>query len=227
MKKLVFIKLSFIVLIIFSCSKREQDDKEQILSLIFNNQIGQEEHFGQAPPISPLPPNFEDLEKYSSIEIAKSELKNDEWKKYFEEEENYESIVTEWEKRMKSLSRKIIFFNKSRVNEHHKEYAEKYVNEHGFDMEFLDNPTCWDKTDIKNLTNYEIINYSDFPDLKLDSIHVGILQISEIGFNKEKDKAILYYDWLCGGHCGNGNLAILKKEESIWKIEEILNLWIS
>lgn len=68
---------------------------------------------------------------------------------------------------------------------------------------------------------------SDFPDLKLDSIYVGIFEISEVGFNQTKDKAVVYYEWFCGSLCGDGNLAILRKENGNWKIEEILNLWIS
>ncbi|MDG1435062.1 MAG: hypothetical protein P8Q41_13670 [Saprospiraceae bacterium] len=226
MKKIVLIK-SIIILIILSCSSKGQNEKEQILSLVFNNQIGNEELFGQAPPISPLAPNFEELERFESIEIAKKNLQSVEWKEFFKEDESYEARVAAWKKRMKSLKRRIIFFNKSKMNKLHEELAKQYVNKYGFENDFLDTPTNWDKSDIQNVSEYKIVNYTDFPDLKLDSINVGILQFSEIGFNKEKNKAILYYDWLCGGHCGNGNLAILKKEKNTWKIEEILNLWVS
>lgn len=187
--------------VISSCSNKAQTDREFIISLIFNSQIGNEEHFGQSPPIPALAPNFEELKKY-------------------------DKRVAEWKERMKKLNRKIIFLNKSEVNNYYKELTANYVEKYGFEKDFLNISTNWDKSNIKNQSEYEILNSSDFPNLKVDSIHVGILQISEIGFNKKKDKAVVYFDWLCGRNCGNGNLAVLNKQDSIWKIKEILNLWI-
>lgn len=223
----VLTRLMFIFLIISTCSSEELSEREQIISLVFNNQIGDVEHFGLAPPVPALPSDFDTLNLFETDEEAKKVLTSKKWQEYFKEQSNYEEKVLRWKERMQILDRKIIFLNKSTVNEHHKQHAEEFLNGYGIKKDFLKAKTDWDKSDILNKSKYELVNWSDFPDLKLDSVHVGVFQISEVGFNEEKDKAIVYYEWFCGVHCGNGNLAILKKESGKWKIEEILNLWIS
>lgn len=222
---LIRIMLSFFV--ISACSNEEQGEKEQIISLVFNSQIGDVEHFGSAPPVPALPPDFDTLNVFKTEEKAKKVLTSKEWQEYFKEHSNYDEKVSTWKERMKSLDRKIIFFDESTVSEHHKQNAEEFLASYGFENDFLAAKTEWDKSDILNKSKYELVNWSDFPDLKLDSIHVGVFQISDVGFNQEKDNAIVYYEWFCGRHCGSGNLAILKKTHGRWKIEEILNLWVS
>jgi len=227
MKIKFLIRLVFIFVLISACSNEEQSEREQIISLVFNSQIGDVEHFGSAPPVPALPPDFDTLNNYETSEQAKKVLTSKEWQKYFKEQSNYDEKVSRWEQRMKGLDRKIIFSNESTVNEHHKQYAEEFLDGYGIGKNFLELKTDWDKTDIMNKSKYELVNRSDFPNLKLDSIHVGIFEISEIGFNQTKDIAVVYYEWFCGSLCGGGNLAILRKENGRWKIEETLNLWIS
>lgn len=55
----------------------------------------------------------------------------------------------------------------------------------------------------------------------------GYISVSQIGFNKKKDIAILYGDRWCGGKCGEGWWFILKKINNKWKIIKSYELWIS
>ena len=224
MNKIIYIKLFVIILMVLSCSNK-QNDQEQIISLVFNSQIGNQEYFGQVPPVPPLPPNFEDLQKHKSIEVARQNLKTDEWKNYFEEERRYDSRVVEWKMRMKSLDRKILLYNDINLSQYIIEKIAKFSNEYGIDIDFLTTTRKWDRSDIQNESEYEILNYSEFDEQKLDSLHVGRMGFSEVGFNKEMDKAILYFNWNCEHLCEGGNLVILKKENNIWEIKEILDLW--
>jgi hypothetical protein len=72
-----------------------------------------------------------------------------------------------------------------------------------------------------------LIEYEAFKDSKLDTVHVGIMKFSNIGFNESKNLALIYYDWLCGALCGDGNIAILEKKMNQWRMKEIINLWVS
>jgi hypothetical protein len=55
----------------------------------------------------------------------------------------------------------------------------------------------------------------------------GIIFFSKVGFNAEMNQAFLYAGRQCGGLCGAGQYILLVKEESVWKIKQKLNLWVS
>ncbi|MCB9320956.1 MAG: hypothetical protein H6570_16855 [Lewinellaceae bacterium] len=224
------VKISYTLLIIFftnGCSTNVVSDEVEILSLIFNSQIGDYEHFGSSPPAPPLPPSFDELERYSSLDSAKLNLISIEWQQYFKQEEEYDKIVELWKIRMQNIEKKIVFFNKCRLSAQDKIWVIEEIKKYEIDSNFLNKPINWKISDIKNNSKYELIEYKIFKDSKLDTVHVGIMKFSNIGFNNEKNLAIVYFDWLCGSLCGDGNLAILEKKANIWKIKEIVNLWIS
>ncbi len=53
------VKISYFLLYLFftiGCSTIIVNEEVEILSLVFNSQIGAYEHFGSAPPTPPLPP---------------------------------------------------------------------------------------------------------------------------------------------------------------------------
>ena len=213
-------------MVVVSCSN-QQTDREQIISMVFNNTIGNEEHFGVAPPIPALPPDFDVLNSFKTESEAKQELTSKEWQDYFNEQAVYEGRVKKWERRMKRLSRKIILAGQWKISDAFKEDIIENIGDSKIDIEFLELETDWDKSDIQNSSKYEIINKSDLHTLKLDSIHVGILSISEIGYNNEMNEAIISYDWLCGSVCGAGVIVLLRKMKYSWEIKEVITLWVS
>jgi uncharacterized protein YrzB (UPF0473 family) len=53
------------------------------------------------------------------------------------------------------------------------------------------------------------------------------IQFSRVGFNKEHNKAILYYGTTCGPLCGGGNNVFLEKVNGKWIIKHTVGLWVS
>lgn len=75
MQKSVKFSVSLSILILLSlCSRNERLDEVEILSLIYNTQIGNQEHFGSAPPVPPLSPDFDELKRYESKTKVTQEL---------------------------------------------------------------------------------------------------------------------------------------------------------
>jgi hypothetical protein len=56
--------------------------------------------------------------------------------------------------------------------------------------------------------------YKKFPNAK------GQLRFSQVGFNKKKNKALVYYVFIGGSLCANFSVVILKKIRGKWKIEK-------
>lgn len=173
-----------------ACLPQTQTDQEEILSLVFNSQIGSQDHFDAARPMLSTPSEME-----------------------------------AWENRMRRLNRKIVFFNQAKLNTFYKTKALEALKEFDIEKQFLDSLTNWDKLDINNQSPFEIINYDEFEQGQLDSIHVGIMTFSAISLNNKADRGVLYFDWLCSKTCGYGNIAIVKKIGGKWIIEAILKAW--
>lgn len=121
--------------------------------------------------------------------------------------------------------RKIIFFNEAKLNDYYKGWARDALKGYTIDQSFLEELTDWDKSDIKNESPYEIINYDEFESGQIDATHVGIMTISAIAINETADKASLYYDWLCGKACGYGNIVLLEKRKGSWTLDEVIKAW--
>lgn len=191
MKKLV--KFSFYLFVLISlsfCSEKKSEDEREILSLIYNSQIGDQEHFGSPPPVPPLPPDFDKLSKYESKAEARQELLSSEWKEYFAEDSSYESRVQEWKRRMKALPRKILFHTGTQISEHHREIISRSLGTK-YDLHFLEVSKNWKLSDIENRGNYEILDLADYGEIKIDTMHVGLMQFSDIDFSDNRDTAIL------------------------------------
>ena len=55
----------------------------------------------------------------------------------------------------------------------------------------------------------------------------GYISLSNVGFNKSKDQALVYFVHWCGMLCGTGNYVLLSKDESGWKVDSVAMIWIS
>ncbi|MDF7811871.1 hypothetical protein [Hymenobacter sp. YC55] len=60
-----------------------------------------------------------------------------------------------------------------------------------------------------------------------DDCIVGVVSMSKIVFNKEKDKGLLYYDFFCGNKCAKGEIIEILKINNRWKIINAVQLWVS
>jgi len=63
--------------------------------------------------------------------------------------------------------------------------------------------------------------YEKYPDAN------GLISISKVGFNKEKNQAFVEVELTFCGLCGSGDYVLLEKEQGIWKVKEIFNRWVS
>jgi hypothetical protein len=55
----------------------------------------------------------------------------------------------------------------------------------------------------------------------------GILLVSRIGFNRERDQAVVYSGVSCGQLCGQGEYTWLLKHDGVWAVESSNVVWIS
>ena len=57
--------------------------------------------------------------------------------------------------------------------------------------------------------------------------YIASIRFSDFKINKNNDKAIFYFDFLCGNLCGSGEIIYCIKENGKWKIVERNMLWVS
>jgi hypothetical protein len=55
----------------------------------------------------------------------------------------------------------------------------------------------------------------------------GFIRLSNVGFNREMNQALVNTSKSCGGLCGAGYYVLLKKEQGIWKVNRQVNTWVS
>ena len=224
-KPILFSFFLFVIISLSSCFEKNSRDEMEILSLIYNTQIGNQEHFGSPPPVPPLPPDFDKLNDFVSKAEAKQALLSEDWTAYFAVDSLYASRVEAWKIKMRAVPRKILFNTATQISEYYKEMIKESLGPR-YDLRFLEVSKNWKVSDIDNQGNYEILDLHNFDEIKIDTIHVGIIQFSNIGFNQNRDNAILYSDWNCGSLCGGGHFYILQKERGNWKIVGSMNLWV-
>ena len=73
----------------------------------------------------------------------------------------------------------------------------------------------------KNKRDGKYFLYVKYPDAS------GLISISKVGFNKEKNQAFVEVELTYCGLCGSGDYVLLQKEQGIWKVKEIFNRWVS
>jgi hypothetical protein len=55
----------------------------------------------------------------------------------------------------------------------------------------------------------------------------GIFTFSSALFSEDGQKAVFYYEYVCGGKCGVGEIVTMQLKEARWKIVNMINVWIS
>lgn len=56
---------------------------------------------------------------------------------------------------------------------------------------------------------------------------IGVIGFSKIYFNETRDKAILYYEFICGVKCASGEVVFIEKVHDQWKVKGQKQVWIS
>jgi len=56
---------------------------------------------------------------------------------------------------------------------------------------------------------------------------MGVMGFSRVYFNKELDKAILYYEFNCGPKCGTGEVVFVEKVSGKWRVDKYKRVWDS
>ncbi len=202
------------------------NDKTEILSLIFNKEIGALEHYG-IPPIPPLPPSFDSLNLYESNDEARQNLKSEEWSGYFQESERFDSRLTQWYKNQSKLDRIIIIDTTTNLNDIDSVLIFQELQNSDIDFKGINKEGRMSLSDIDNKSKYTLQALEGFDWKSLDSTRVGIVSFSKVMFNADKNKSAVYYAWICGGLCGHGSLVYLKRIDKKWVIERVDELWIS
>jgi hypothetical protein len=55
----------------------------------------------------------------------------------------------------------------------------------------------------------------------------GVISLSRVGFNSERNQAIVYVENVCAGLCGRSYYVLLMKSKQGWKVEKEMRLWVS
>jgi hypothetical protein len=88
------------------------------------------------------------------------------------------------------------------------------------------------KGDPAILMKRVIDDRQDVPQKQIDdateqAVKNGLLTLSEIIFNKQRNRALVSYSFVCGELCGYGNVLVLTKVGEKWKIHKTCESWVS
>ena len=88
------------------------------------------------------------------------------------------------------------------------------------------------KGDPAILMRRVIDDRQDVPQKQIDdaterAVKNGVLTLSEIVFNKKRNRASVSYSFVCGELCGYGNVLVLRKVGEKWKIYKTCEGWVS
>lgn len=53
----------------------------------------------------------------------------------------------------------------------------------------------------------------------------GIINVSSVGFNRNRTQALIDTSWKCGSACGGGKMVLLTKNNGQWKVTSTLKVW--
>lgn len=56
---------------------------------------------------------------------------------------------------------------------------------------------------------------------------IGAVSFSKVFMNEDNTKGLLYYDFMCGGKCGKGEIILVEFHDQHWTIKKTIQLWIS
>jgi len=78
----------------------------------------------------------------------------------------------------------------------------------------------------KVINDGESVAQKEIDDATEQAVKNGLFTLSEIIFNKQHDRALVSYSFVCGELCGQGRLLLLKKVGGKWKIHKTCQEWL-
>ncbi|MGQ7944419.1 hypothetical protein [Flavobacterium sp. WC2509] len=215
MKKLQKITFLLIIIILFSSCKNNKNEIEINREIEFNRNVLTEilpsivDSTCQDVRIFSNPPP-----RYGKLIFNKEGyyVKTDSTKATLEEIKN----LKEWKQQIsdveKDTSKVIIAFDPK-------------ISCYGYDY-------ILDFKNIKLNGKFKLKNINEFPkenivERKYKFNFSGVLKISKIKFDKNKESGNLNVEYICGGLCGYGNSIYFKKVKNKWKIIKISENWVS
>lgn len=96
------------------------------------------------------------------------------------------------------------------IKENKKSLDTRYIEELDYNIIFLDKKGDYDREQL----------LAKYPDWNL-----YLLEFSNIGFNKEKNQAMIYYGFESMSVVGGGVYLIYKKKGKKWKLRKIISSW--
>ena len=83
--------------------------------------------------------------------------------------------------------------------------------------------------DLQKITNtglFDLVSIEKGERIDYDTIEKAVTY-SRIIYNDSKDKAVFYFENLCGGFCSYGLIVLVEKENDVWAIKQEILDWIS
>lgn len=160
---------------------------------------------------------------------SKQRIEYRKWQKKREEvEKDTSSVVIAFDPFLKK--------NEAELNQLLKEYNSKIQISQRSEKELDKFRLDFEKIKLNN--KFKIKNISEFPkveskyrnllyELKYDFVFSGILQLSRIQFDKQKQFGILQGSFSFCGKCGRGFNVFIKKVNNKWVIDKIDGTWVS
>lgn len=108
--------------------------------------------------------------------------------------------------------------------------SDEFFKDHFSDVSIesvLDTVSVTARLNVKDFAvNYlEVVPYGEKNKPFGDGI--GVIGFSRIYFNGKGDKAILYYEFICGVKCASGEVVFIEKVHDQWKIKGQKQIWVS
>ncbi|MGD1892750.1 MAG: hypothetical protein ACFB15_19455 [Cyclobacteriaceae bacterium] len=71
-----------------------------------------------------------------------------------------------------------------------------------------------------------LIPIQESDELERDEVD-GVISFSDLAFSEQRNRAVIYVAFICGGECGYGALYFLSKDDQNWKVVGNRGTWIA
>ena len=235
MKK-VIIYISFFLILVSCLSKKDNADSElNILNDIFLELVGTEYYYEKLP-IPPMPLEYAE-NKQDSIEHHIQKEKYDE--AFANPKLDKSELVLGISSDFNNPKREFRNWNTNESTFPRGHYPDS-LHSKDFDqllIELVDS-TSFQKGKLELIKLKQTGKYSikDLGELEKQNKeywkskeyrYIASIRFSDFKINKKNNKAIFYFDFLCGNLCGSGEIIYCIKENGKWKIVERNMLWVS
>lgn len=229
MKQLKSIFIIIIVICFFGCKKKEIEkvDELQFEKNVMNNvfvEIVDSIYMDRRTSLPPPPPRFNSkTNKVDTIGHYK------ELKEYWRDRDSIKNdktriLIGVYDDVKKISPQETEIIIKDIKLSRYSYDISKETDEYKFDLKTFENNKKFNFQKTSKYPHEKNWNIDD----KSNLLPVGTISVSRIQFNKTKTSGILAAGASCGGgKCGRGFLITIEKKSGKWKIEKIIQTWVS